>query len=381
MNKIIKIILIVLMLASAASAKSALDIGIAGVGARPMGMGKSFVAVADDVNAVFLNPAGMAFQDSWGITSMSTRLLNRVDYNMLGGIYPTHLGTFGIGYLTLNTPAGYLTTDRDSLASATQISYGSSMLVISYAHDLNKRVQGNPPGHLAVGGNLKLINNNFDGISNAHASGIETDLGVMFKPKDGWTLGANFQNCLSVSDNGKVSWASGMKEGVPAVFKLGAAYQARPDLLVSLDSDISINGDQSALLHAGVEWNPHPIVVLRAGLDQDLACGQTVNNLTVGTSVNFNGFSFDYAYRQDGTQADLSNHYFSISFTPQEKSVLVSEAKEKEQNEKNQKSIRRSQELSYEELMAEHYGSQDNEKSTKEMSDHQDLTTLNASQN
>jgi len=32
-------------------------------GARPMGMGGVFTAVADDVNAIFYNPAGVVFVD------------------------------------------------------------------------------------------------------------------------------------------------------------------------------------------------------------------------------------------------------------------------------------------------------------------------------
>jgi hypothetical protein len=362
------ITLSIIVTASAASTKSAIDLGIAGVGARPMGMGKSFVAIADDVNAVILNPAGLAFQESWGVTSMSTKLLNRVDYKMMGGIYPTQHGTFGIGYIALTTPAGYLTTDRDSLASATPISYGSSMLIASYAYDMNKQISGNNLGQVAVGGNLKFINNKFEGIDNASASGMEADLAVLIKPQEKLTLGANFQNFLMVFNGGKIDWSSGSSENIPSVFKLGAAYQARPNLLVSLDSDLQFSGDKPLLFHAGVEWNPYPLVALRAGIDQNVAGTGTASNLTLGTSVNFKGFTFDYAYRQDGTQAELSNHYFSLSFMPPTKTNLAAKPEKEEAaaklakvekkkiKEENTVTKPSNQELSYEELMAEFYG-------------------------
>ena len=34
-----------------------------GYGARPSALGKAFVALADDANALYYNPAGMAFID------------------------------------------------------------------------------------------------------------------------------------------------------------------------------------------------------------------------------------------------------------------------------------------------------------------------------
>ncbi len=346
MNKIIKTLLIIVLLASAASAKSALDPGIAGVGARPMGMGRSFVAVANDVNALFLNPAGMAFQKSWALTSMSTRLLNRADYKMMGGTYPTEFGNFGLGFIALTAPAGYLTSDRSSLAAATPISYGSSMLVISYGYDMNNQIRTNSLGHLAFGGSLKLINNGFAGIDNAQGRGMEADLAVIYKPKDGLTLGANFQNLLS---GGKIAWTSDTKENVPSNLKIGAAYQVKPNLLVSLDSDFKLSS-QPCLFHAGVEWSPSPLVVLRTGIDQDFAGNKTVNNLTAGIGVKFKGFGFDYAYRQDGTQAELSNHYFSLSFSPEPGMRFAEGGNAKEPEIK-----RANQDLSYEELITRYY--------------------------
>ena len=36
-------------------------------GARPQAMGNAYVAVADDYNALFYNPAGLARLDDWGV--------------------------------------------------------------------------------------------------------------------------------------------------------------------------------------------------------------------------------------------------------------------------------------------------------------------------
>ena len=96
----VKLIIVVAMLSvGIAHANTSLDLGIAGVGARPLGMGRAYVAIADDANAVFTNPAGLGFQKNWALTSMSTQLYNSTNYALAGAAIPSAYGTFGIGYI------------------------------------------------------------------------------------------------------------------------------------------------------------------------------------------------------------------------------------------------------------------------------------------
>ena len=55
-----------------------------GVGARPLGMGKAYVAVAEDGDTVFVNPAGLGKVLTPKLTSMYTSLLGDVNYVVLG---------------------------------------------------------------------------------------------------------------------------------------------------------------------------------------------------------------------------------------------------------------------------------------------------------
>src|SRR4051812_23358541 len=68
MNRTLKIGMALALLLAAAKAGAGSGVlggtfNQVGVGTRPMGMGGAFVAVADDANAAFENPAGMAFFD------------------------------------------------------------------------------------------------------------------------------------------------------------------------------------------------------------------------------------------------------------------------------------------------------------------------------
>ncbi|MDD5382196.1 MAG: hypothetical protein PHH60_00880, partial [Candidatus Margulisbacteria bacterium] len=51
-----------------------------GVGARPLGMGKAFIGLADDAGALFLNPAGLGGMRDLAATTMTGKFINEVDY-------------------------------------------------------------------------------------------------------------------------------------------------------------------------------------------------------------------------------------------------------------------------------------------------------------
>jgi hypothetical protein len=304
-----------------AFAASSFDLGMVGVGARAIGMGKAYVAVVDDTNAVFVNPAGLAVQDEWSATSMSTKLMDKVDYKMLGGAYKTDFGTFGVGYISANTPAGYLTTDKNSLAGATAISYGSSQLSLSYARSLSDMVKGSALGNLSVGVNLKLLRNDFNGYD-ASSNGQGIDLGFLLKPKSNLTFGACFKNIT-----GSVKWKNGTDENIEGNTKLGGAVNLLDNkLLLTLDTEFSSG---PVLLHSGAEYKINRFLALRAGLDQSAVdANNTATNLTAGIGLNMNGIYFDYAFRQDNQLADNSTHYFSISLKPEFVSTFVSDKQE-----------------------------------------------------
>lgn len=348
MNKYIVAILIFLTLAgmAIASGKYSLDLGIAGVGARPMGMGRTFTAVADDTNALFQNPGGLALLKTWGVTSMTTKVLRKADYRLLGSVLPTEFGTFGLGYVGMNTPAGYLTTDRASLASATPISYNSSFLYLSYGYDMSKSFKTSSLGKMGVGCNIKMINDSFNGVAGATATGVEADLGLLIKSEK-----ANFGITLTnAGSGGNVSWKSGTKEDVPSVIKLGLSFNPLSNLLVAIDAENSTI-KQPMLMHGGVEWSPMSVLALRAGLDQEPSgASSAVTNITAGLGVNLSGFRFDYAYRSDALQNANSNHYISISYMPE---LPVKEAEKVAQAEQSPapeaKKVR-----SYQEIIDEH---------------------------
>lgn len=89
---------LVVLLASAVGAwaqESAAFLKV-GVGARPLGMGGAYTAIADDVNALSWNPAGLATLKSREAGFMHSELGAQTRYDFLGFAQPLHVGTVGL---------------------------------------------------------------------------------------------------------------------------------------------------------------------------------------------------------------------------------------------------------------------------------------------
>ena len=60
-----------------------------GAGARPTAMGDAYTAIADDVNAVYFNPAGLTQLPAAQITAMQTQWFEGLDYAFGAFALPT----------------------------------------------------------------------------------------------------------------------------------------------------------------------------------------------------------------------------------------------------------------------------------------------------
>jgi hypothetical protein len=298
------------------------DPASAAYGARPLGLGGAFVALADDTNSIFTNPAGLSSIDDWSFTSMSTQLLQKIDYTLAGGAYKIGPGTFGIGYIGTSSPAGYKT--EGGVPTSTKISFDSTMAILSYGVNLaNIMDVGSEMGDLSVGISAKVVSKGFTGIEDASATGFDIDLGTAIRPDNSpFAYGAAIKNL-----GGTVSWTSGSEEKLEQSTKVGVAtkllgkdalYDFLPgDLTGEIDLEL-LSGGKPMVFHIGAEYRPLDILALRVGLDQDpLTQEEASNCLTAGVGVVLAGFSFDYAYRSNPDAAELSNHYFSLSFAPE----------------------------------------------------------------
>ncbi len=149
-----------------------------GVGARPMAMGGAFTAVADDANALFWNPAGLAMTRNYDANITFMNVLQSADYTCGGLTIP--LGPrFGAG-----AAIGYLgTTDtrRNELGEELG-TFGLSDLAVGPG------LGWRPLRGLGFGIGARYVSSRIDTF---RASTVSIDGGMMYRPFPFLTLGAS----------------------------------------------------------------------------------------------------------------------------------------------------------------------------------------------
>jgi len=314
-----------------AIAASMVDPSIIGVGARPLGMGKAFIALADDANAIFLNPSGLTQLNKLNFTSMRASLIGDVDYTVLGLAMPLPAGYFGAGFVTSGISSIPLTrwttsngVSRPEVYSS--VDYSSSVFLLSYANRLSSVFRSEKLKNVSFGATVKYFLQSFSqttgDLDGATGSGLDLDIGLRLSPLKWLDLGFSATNIIPYSMGGRFIWKkNGVAEGIPAYVKGGLAAKVTRDLTVLFDAEKNMNSDvQPALLHTGVEWRTNKYLALRAGLDQQAAAGSSgmgvETNLTFGIGFEIAPVTFDYAYHKYGDMSENTTHYFSISLAP-----------------------------------------------------------------
>ena len=181
-----------------------------GVGARPLGLGGAFVALADDSNAASYNAAGLGYIDAIQVGATRAQRFNGlITYNSISGIIP-----FG--------RIGSLGADLGILAEDSEI-YREQVVRISYGNALFKQ--------LAIGANLKLFGTSFDEanefvadnpyFAQTSSSAVSFDLGVIAKPFQSLSIGASVENLLPAN----TSISETHTDPVPLNIRAGLVYK------------------------------------------------------------------------------------------------------------------------------------------------------------
>ncbi len=304
MKKVLKTLFLVALSVGTMSTAFAESAGQAGaylkmgVGARALGMGSAFTALADDSTAAFWNPAGLARLEQSEASFMHADLTMDREYNFFNyahvlkdksgkknGVVALSHVTFGVDGI----PETRLSTDGINPATDATGAYtpGSNVWIFSYFKDTEKNTFGSYARKLSdkfYGGvNLKYLKHEL--FTNS-ASTWGLDFGFLYEANEKTTLG------LSVRDIGEtLDWntASGHKDDVPLTSTFGVAYKARSNL--TLAADINKVEDMDAKLFAGAEWWLQDYAALRLGSKD--------GDLTLGASFKLDTWRFDYSYADE----------------------------------------------------------------------------------
>ncbi len=292
-----------------------------GFGARPMSMGGAFTAVSDDANAPAWNPAGMVSVEDITMNFMHSRLftgLNGVDIhlNFASAVIPPlqisplkDMGSFGVAWKSL----------------VSKSLYREDTLILAYADRINKYFDaGLGLKYLGRGYTLDryaLADPVFSDGSSSHS--LTADLGLILRPagnlKEGLRLGISAQNLIP-ADTGIQK-----REIVPAVIRMGAAYQMRSMKMLGRVSvnravvafDLSYRDQRwgedfghKINLHMGAEgWFLQESLALRCGINNyELALGAGYITFLDDIKTGFN-YAFALPFK---IQSSYGTHRISI---------------------------------------------------------------------
>ncbi|MFA4967187.1 MAG: S-layer homology domain-containing protein [Candidatus Margulisiibacteriota bacterium] len=336
-KKLIVLLGLLLLCQTVVLAAAANDPVTIGSSARILGMGRAFVGLADDSSALFINPAGLIQLENGMFNSMLGKHINEYNQVVLGGAMPFDFGSLGLGFtsysISVSVPSFESTGGLPPILNGqSNYTYGIKTYLISYAKKLDFILN-----NLSAGATLKLYQGDLSGstISALTASGMDLDLGLLYKVNKNLQAGIALQSILPSSMGGKLHWSDNTDESLPATVKSGISFKPLNNLSVGLDMDyFPTQAGIPTLFHIGGEWSPIVDMnwlrafTLRGGIDQSSAGDKMYNNMSLGVGVKVDGFSFDYAYHTYSDFSQFSSHYISLSYGYPEKKKESKEKKE-----------------------------------------------------
>ena len=268
-------------------------------GSRPVGMGGAFAGLANDINTIFWNPAGLTAVHDQELTAMQHFSFADINNQTIGYAQRVDRLVWGASFLGSFTEIERRqgpTEDPDST-----VTVGGFATGLSFAYPLGTA--------LSIGGTAKVISEQLD-IQNAY--GAAADVGVILRLFDNHLgIGVAVQNA-GVLDRG---------ENLPMAVRAGVAYRMWKQPMVAEGTEEALPPrelwafvadanlpliDANPSFHIGAERWFYDSVAARLGYQIGMNENPS-NGLSLGVGVRRSGedalanidFQFDYAFVPD----------------------------------------------------------------------------------
>jgi len=295
-----------------------------GVGARALGLGGAYAAVANDVTAGYWNPAGLSELSYPEIVLMHDERfggLENYDYGAVA-IPVSSRSTLALSVIRLgvddipNTQNAWVDLNHDGLIESNEtidqskITYFNAAdwaFYLSYAKKTSDV--------FTYGANLKFIRREN---GPASATGVGFDVAAKYRPDEHWVFGANFQDVTTTL----VAWTTGTNELITPTLKIGSAYfwdALGGRFAPAEDVDVRFENRQSESnahlgavsfdFHSGVEYVFRKLLAVRFGYSD-------IGSMNVGAGIHLPKLDIDYSFAKFDDADQLDNtHRISLTFT------------------------------------------------------------------
>lgn len=251
------------------------------LGPRASALGETFTGLADDVTALYWNPAGLAQISNWEFfLSHQEWFLNTRDEYLsfalpLNRFSEKSNGTLGLG-IVYSSNENVEFWSSENLPGDT-FGTNSGYLTLGYGLKIND--------DFFIGGGIKGA---YENLRTEKGTGVATDLGLLYKL-------ANFNLGMAIKNLGFGLRYGQEYERLPLLLKLGSCYYYK---MLNLLLDLNLPIDNSPNLHFGSEWTIGGSFAIRTGFrtgPQDLSGLDWKSGFTFGFGIILTNFAIDYA--------------------------------------------------------------------------------------
>ena len=273
-----------------------------GVSSRAMGMAEAFTAVADDISAVYYNPAGLVLLNGKEAGFTKVQMPADVNYYFAGLGLPLESvgGVVGIGFYGLFS-GEMIERTYDRLETGRTFDYRAYALSVSYGRYLTDR--------FSVGVSVKYIG---EYAHEYRSSGWSADVGTNYD-----TGFRGFRIAMSISNFGPDMTFIQNSYPLPINFKFGGSINViqNEDHVVVFAAEGSHPSDNLEKYNAGLEYTFIEKFTLRGGsrfnYDED--------GFTAGAGMKFpfgeeSEIRLDYAFQDYGVLTEVHRFTMTIGF-------------------------------------------------------------------
>ncbi len=315
MKNILRLICAIILLTSALYAQKLSGIPGAfadvGFGARPIAMGGAFVGLANDVNSVIWNPAGLGNTENYQVSFSYFKQMQLVNYQYLSAsasLSKEEKRSVGIAIISNGDEALREYTFYGSYAQKISFLLVGVSLKLRYASFGNNK--------LSESDFLVFEENEISqGILNqvkGNAIGFGLDLGLLYKLENDITLGLMLRDVASPvswdskTDNPETVTKGKYNENIPMELVFGSSFNIYSGVVLAADYYPSLYKESANRLRMGAEGVLFNIVALRAGIQRFIS-SEEMNKITFGIGLNIELskmiFHLDYAYVNEPIQS------------------------------------------------------------------------------
>jgi len=289
-----------------------------GMGSRALGMGEAFVAIANDAEAVYWNPAGLSQFDKHAFFFSHTQWLVEVKLEYAALVYHFDpVNSIAAAVTFLHTDEMKETTELQPLGTGRYFNFSDFLFSLSYARNMTDK--------FSFGVSAKFLQEN---IAELTMQAFLFDLGIYYKT--GWqstrfgVAVSNFGSEMSPRgsftyqnlDNETIKVSTFQSFSPPIIFRIGIARELLETESHRVTTSIQLNhpNDNTENLNFGAEYGWRNTLFLRAGYKT----AQVEEDISAGFGIHWPlammDFKMDYAYSNFGRLGFVNRFSIQLQF-------------------------------------------------------------------